>query len=40
MGIGYPFLTMAALRLAEPEKDWQMYNRGVGGHRIVDLYAR
>ena len=40
MGIGYPFLTMAALRLAEPEKDWQMYNRGISGHRVVDLYAR
>ena len=40
MGIGYPFLTMAALRLAEPEKDWQVYNRGISGHRVVDLYAR
>ena len=40
MGAGYPFLTMAALCLAEPEKDWQVYNRGVSGHRIVDLYAR
>ena len=40
MGIGYPFLTMAALRLAEPEKNWQVYNRGVSGNRVVDLYAR
>ena len=40
LGIGYPFLTMAALRLSEPEKDWQIYNRGISGHRIVDLYAR
>ena len=40
MGSGYPFLTMAALRLSEPEKDWQVYNRGISGHRIVDLYAR
>ena len=40
LGIGYPFMTMAALRLAEPEKDWQVYNRGISGHRVVDLYAR
>lgn len=40
LGSGYPFLTMTALRLTEPEKDWQVYNRGVSGHRIVDLYAR
>jgi len=40
MGIGYPFLTMAALRSAEPDKDWKMYNRGISGNRVVDLYAR
>ena len=40
LGAGYPFLTMAALRLSEPEKDWQVYNRGISGHRVVDLYAR
>ena len=40
MGSGYPFLTMAALRLAEPEKDWRVFNRGISGNRIVDLYAR
>jgi len=40
LGVGYPFLTMAALRLEEPEKDWQVYNRGISGHRVVDLYAR
>ena len=40
MGSGYPFLTMALLREAEPEKDWQVYNRGIRGDRIVDLYAR
>ena len=40
LGGGYPFLIMAALRLAEPEKDWQVFNRGISGHRIVDLYAR
>ena len=40
LGQGYPFLTMAALRLSEPEQDWQVYNRGISGNRIVDLYAR
>ena len=40
MGSGYPFLTMAALRLAEPEKEWRVFNRGISGNRIVDLYAR
>ena len=40
MGIGYPFLVMAQLRASEPEKDWQIYNRGISGHQIVDLYAR
>ena len=40
MGSGYAFLTMAALRASEPEKNWQVYNRGISGHRVVDLYAR
>ena len=40
MGSGYAFLTMAALRAAEPGKDWQVYNRGISGNRVVDLYAR
>lgn len=40
MGIGYPFLVMAQLRASEPEKDWQIFNRGISGNRIVDLYAR
>ena len=40
MGSGYPFLTMAALRSAEPDKNWQVYNRGISGNRVVDLYAR
>lgn len=40
LGSGYPFLTMAALRLAEPGKDWCVFNRGISGNRIVDLYAR
>ena len=40
MGIGYPFMTMAKLRVMEPKKDWQVFNRGISGNRIVDLYAR
>ena len=40
MGSGYAFMTMAALRMTEPEKNWQMFNRGISGNRIVDLYAR
>lgn len=40
MGAGYPFMVMSALRCAYPEKDFQCYNRGISGNRIVDLYAR
>ena len=40
MGIGYPFMTMAKLRVMEPKNDWQVFNRGISGNRIVDLYAR
>ena len=40
LGSGYPFLVMARLRAFEPEKDWQIFNRGISGNRVVDLYAR
>lgn len=40
MGQGYAFMVMSSLRCREPEKDWQVYNRGISGHRVVDLYAR
>ena len=40
MGQGYPFMVMSSLRYHEPEKDWQIFNRGISGHRVVDLYAR
>jgi lysophospholipase L1-like esterase len=40
LGIGYAYLTAAELLASEPEKDWQIYNRGISGNRVVDLYAR
>ncbi|MBE6355734.1 MAG: lysophospholipase [Lentisphaerae bacterium] len=40
LGFGYPCLTAAALLAGEPEKAWQIYNRGISGNRVVDLYAR
>jgi len=40
MGAGYPFLVSAYLRCHEPEKNWQVFNRGISGNRVVDLYAR
>ena len=40
LGTGYALMTAAELLAAEPEKDWQIYNRGISGNRIVDLYAR
>lgn len=40
LGLGYVFMTAAALRSADPATDWQIYNRGISGNRIVDLYAR
>lgn len=38
-GYGYPNLVMAHLGAAEPYR-YQFYNRGIGGNRVVDLYAR
>lgn len=40
LGIGYAHLTAAELLASEPGKDWQIYNRGISGNRVVDLYAR
>ncbi|MBQ9787137.1 MAG: SGNH/GDSL hydrolase family protein [Lentisphaeria bacterium] len=40
LGIGYALMTAAGLLAAEPEKDWKIYNRGISGNRVVDLYAR
>ena len=39
IGVGYPLLIKACLGLEEPEK-YEFINRGVGGNRIVDVYAR
>jgi acyl-CoA thioesterase I len=40
LGSGYVTLTTAKLRARYPEDDISILNRGVSGHRIVDLYAR
>lgn len=38
-GNGYPLLVKAALGASHP-KEYKFINRGIGGNRIVDLYAR
>ena len=40
LGAGYPFLLAASLLCSTPETDWKIFNRGISGHRVVDLYAR
>ena len=40
LGTGYALMTAAELLASQPEKDWQIYNRGISGNRVVDLYAR
>ena len=39
IGTGYPLFLKAQLGFENPN-EWQFYNRGVSGNRIVDLYAR
>ncbi len=39
MGMGYPHLVKAALSARDPQAH-TYFNRGISGHRIVDLYAR
>jgi lysophospholipase L1-like esterase len=39
MGCGYPTLVTGHLGAAFPYQ-YKFYNRGIGGHRVVDLYAR
>lgn len=39
LGMGYPAFVAGRMGLENPGK-YQFYNRGVGGNRIVDLYAR
>lgn len=38
-GCAYPFLVQAKLSEQSPKK-YDIYNRGISGNRIVDLYAR
>lgn len=40
LGVGYPYLVGADLLFNEAELDWQIFNRGISGNRVVDLYAR
>ncbi len=40
LGAGYPTLVAARLLCDRPADDWNFYNRGISGNRIVDLYAR
>lgn len=39
LGLGYPTLVKAELGYNNPG-EYTFYNRGIGGNRIVDLYAR
>ena len=39
LGIGYPLLTASELGFEEPNS-YKFINRGIGGNRIVDVYAR
>ncbi len=38
-GTGYPLLVKASLGFENPGK-YEFFNRGIGGNRIVDVYAR
>lgn len=40
MGSGYAFMVTSYLRCHDASRDWQIYNRGISGNRVVDLYAR
>ena len=40
LGSGYPFMAASYLRFHDADLDWQIYNRGISGNRVVDLYAR
>ena len=39
LGTGYAFLVKAELGFEKPNQ-YEFYNRGVSGDRIVDVYAR
>ena len=40
MGHGYAYLIACRLGLDEAHQNYQFFNRGISGNRIVDLYAR
>jgi lysophospholipase L1-like esterase len=40
LGGGYANMIAAELLAKEPEKQYKIYNRGISGNRIVDVYAR
>jgi lysophospholipase L1-like esterase len=40
LGTGYATLSAGRLLADYPDKNIQVYNRGIGGNRVVDLYAR
>lgn len=40
MGTGYPQLATARLITDSPERPWVIYNKGISGNRVVDLYSR
>jgi lysophospholipase L1-like esterase len=40
LGTGYPFLLAGELRARHPERDLQVFNRGVSGNTVEDLRAR
>lgn len=40
LGAGYAALTAARLLADHPDRKLTIYNRGISGHRVVDLYAR
>ena len=40
MGHGYAFLIASLLGYEQPEQQYQFFNRGISGNRIVDLFGR
>ena len=40
LGAGYAKIVAGRLLYEQPEKHWKIYNRGVSGNRVVDVYAR
>lgn len=40
LGTGYCHLVAAQLLAEQPTAGFQLYNRGISGNRVVDLYAR